>query len=479
MKQNNCLIILLAAAAVLFHACSIPAIATQKPEVILPDKFAQTADDAPNAAAAQLNWHQFFADSTLTTLIDTALLNNQELDILLQHISVAQNEILSRKGEYRPFVTAGTGAEVEKVGEFTRNGAVEKNLPISDGKAFPEWLGNLQLGLFSSWELDVWHKLRNNQKIAFTEYLASIEGRNFMITKLVAEIANSYFELIALDNQLQNLENNIQIQQNALEVVRLLQQAGRVNMLAVRRFEAEVQKNKSRAYDFRQQITALENQVNFLAGRTPQSIPRQSNNFLDRNPDVVETGIPSQLLANRPDIRQAELEMAASDLNIKVAKANFLPSFGIKAGIGYQAFNPKFLLQTPESMVFSLAGDAMAPLVNRSAIIAEYKNANARQITAAYEYEQRVLNAYQEVATQLSNLDNLANKYQLKAQQVQSLTESIEISNQLFQSARADYMEVLLTQRDALEAREELIETKKAQMNAMVNLYRALGGGWQ
>lgn len=121
----------------------------------------------------------------------------------------------------------------------------------------------------------------------------------------------------------------------------------------------------------------------------------------------------------------------------------------------------------------------MAPLINKNAIIATYNNAGAHQIEAAYEYEQKILNAYQEVATQVSNIDNLNSSYRLKEQQVESLTESIEISNQLFQSARADYMEVLLTQRDALEARMELIETKKAQMNAMVSLYKALGGGWQ
>jgi outer membrane protein TolC len=163
---------------------------------------------------------------------------------------------------------------------------------------------------------------------------------------------------------------------------------------------------------------------------------------------------------------------------VKVAKANFYPSIGIMAGIGFQAFNPAHLLKTPESLLFSLAGDLAAPLINKNAIKATYYSANATQIQAVYNYERTILNAYIEVANQLSKISNLENSYALKAQQVQALTESINISNELFKSARADYMEVLMTQRDALESRFELIETKQQQMNAFVNMYQALGGGW-
>ena len=478
MKNKISYIILVGTASVMIQACSIPKITTRKADAPLPANFTVTTADSA-VVSAKVNWRDFFNDPNLTQLIDTALVNNKEVNIMLQRISMANNEVYARKGEYKPFVRGGAATEVEKVGAFTRNGAVEENLEIREGKSFPELLGNFQLGLFASWELDVWHKLRNSRDVAVLEYLSGIEGRNFLITNLVGEIANSYYELIALDNQLQNLESNIKIQQDALNVVKLLQQAGRVTSLAVKRFEAEVQKNQSNIYDLRQQIIVIENRINFLAGRTPRPVTRRSDNFLQMVPPVVQTGIPSQLLQNRPDIRQAELEMAAAQLNIKVARANFLPSFGISAGLGYQAFNPKYLLQTPESLLFTLAGDAVTPLVNRNAIIAEYGNAGARQVEAAYEYEQKILNAYQEVATQLSNIQNLASEYDLKSQQVESLTKSIEIANLLFQSARADYMEVLLTQRDALDARAELIETKKSQLTATVELYKALGGGWQ
>ena len=183
-------------------------------------------------------------------------------------------------------------------------------------------------------------------------------------------------------------------------------------------------------------------------------------------------------MENRPDIRQAELELSAAKIDVQVAKANFYPSLGLSADVGLRAFNPIYLGSLPESLIASLVGDLAGPLINKNAIKATYYTANARQIQAIYTYERTVLNAYIEVKNQLSNIGNLQNTYDLKAREVQALNQSITIANSLFSSARADYMEVLLTQRDALETRFDLIETKMQQMNAVVNVYRALGGGW-
>ncbi|MDF2158646.1 TolC family protein [Algoriphagus sp. CAU 1675] len=423
-------------------------------------------------------WKEVFTDSNLIALIDTALSHNQELNILLQEISIANNEIQARKGEYLPFVNIQGGGGIDKVGRYTRDGVVEANHEIKEGKEFPEPLSDVMVGAFASWELDVWKKLRNAKKSAVFKYLSTVEGKNFMVTQLVAEIAGSYYELMALDNQLSILEQNIQIQKNALEIVKMQKQAAKVTELAVKRFEAEVAKNQSLIYDIRQQITETENRINFLVGRFPQPIQRNSAAFPDLVPNAIQSGLPSQLLANRPDIRQAELDLEAAKLDVKVAKANFYPQFRLTAGMGFQAFNPRYLLTTPESLIYSVAGDLVAPLVNKNAIKANYRSASAQQIQAVYNYERSILNGYIEVTNQLSKINNLDKSYALKSQQVAALTESISISNNLFKSARADYMEVLLTQRDALESKMELVETKMMQLNALVHVYQALGGGW-
>ncbi len=474
MKNSKALFIGIMA-LVLFYSC-VPTREIRDEETALPEQYQNQSTDTVNTALVQ--WKEFFQDPYLVTLIDSALVKNQELNIMLQRVDMAKNKIQAKKGEYLPFVNIQAGAEVEKVGEYTRNGAVEKNLEVKEGEEFPEPLTNYMVGTFATWELDVWKKLRNEKKAAVYEYLSSVEGKNFMVTSLVAEIADSYYELMALDNQLAIIDQNLEIQQNALRMVKLQKEAARATELAVKRFQAEVMKNQSHKYEIQQQIVETENKLNFLLGRSPQHIDRTSDSFIDAPIDAISAGVPSQLLQNRPDVRQAEYELAAAKLDTKAAKANFYPQFTIKAGLGLEAFDVKYLTTTPESVLYSAIGDMVAPLINRNAIKAQYKNATDRQLQAVYEYEKAILNAYIEVANQLSNIDNLKKSYDLKDGQTKALIESIDLSTRLFQSARVEYIEVLLAQREALEARMELVETKKDQLLAQVNMYRALGGGW-
>lgn len=463
-------------ASLAFTACSIPARLQRTANKTVPERFSNVQD---TANSAHINWHDFFTDPYLNALIDSALNNNQELNMVLQEINITRNEIKARKGEYLPFVNIGAGAGVDKVGRYTRNGALEATTDIKPGEEFPEPLPDFMLGANASWELDIWRKLRNGKKAATFKYLATVEGKNFLVTQLVAEIANAYYELLALDNRLEIVNRNIDIQTQALRIVKLQKSAAKVTELAVKKFEAEVLKNRSLRYYIQQEITETENEINFLVGRFPQPVKRTPSAFSNLMPQAVLTGLPAQMLENRPDIKQAELELEAAKLDVKIAKAQFYPSLGISAGIGLQAFNPEFLTQTPQSLMYALAGDLIGPLINRNAIKAAYKNANSQQIQAVINYERTLLNAYIEVANQLSKIDNLSKSYDLKEQQVEALTRSIDISTGLFQSARADYMEVLLTQRDALEAKIEMIETKQQQMHAMVDMYQALGGGWK
>ncbi|HTU59951.1 MAG TPA: TolC family protein, partial [Polyangiales bacterium] len=275
------------------------------------------------------------------------------------------------------------------------------------------------------------------------------------------------------------LKRNIEIQQSALEVVKLEKQAARVTQLAVARFEAEVLRSQSRQFEVEQQRVEAENRINFLLGRYPQAVARDAQVFKGPLPNVTQAGIPAQLLENRPDIRAAELQLEAAKLDVKAAKAAFYPSLSIEAGVGYESFNVKHLVATPASLLYNLAGNLTAPLLNRKAIKAQYLSANARQLQAVFTYERTLLLAFTEVVNKLAMLKNLQQSYELRAKQVATLTQSIEISNVLFQSARADYVEVLLTRRDSLEAEMELIETKNQQMRAMVEIYQALGGGWR
>jgi len=466
--------------ALAMGACKTPELVVKNESRNVPASYAGTATAAQDSAtAARLQWKQFFTDPNLQALIQTALQNNQELNITLQEIEIARNEVRARQGEYLPFVSLGGRADVEKVGRYTLQGATEEQVDIKEDHRTPDPLTNFQVGAFATWEVDVWHKLRNAKKAAALRYLASVEGKNFMTTNLISEIANSYFELLALDNQLAIVKQNIGIQNNALELVRQQKEAARTTELAVKRFEAQVQHSKSLQYKLQQSIVETENKLNYLAGRYPQPVARNAEAFADLVPAVLTAGLPTQLLTNRPDIRQAEQQLAAAKLDVQVARANFYPQLSLTGGVGLAAFTPGLLASTPESMLYALGADLAGPLFNRNGIKAAYYSANAQQTQAVYRYEKAVLNAYIEVNNQLSNISNLEKSYDAKAKEVAALNQSVDISNNLFRSARAEYTEVLFTQREALESKFDLIETKMQQLNASVNVYRALGGGWR
>lgn len=469
--------IYLLATAVCFSytACKVPSNLQRTENKSVPSSYSSLKD---SLNSAKISWRTFFKDRNLQMLIDSALVRNQELNITLMEMEIAKNEVRGRRGAYLPTLGVGAGAAVDKVARYTSRGAMESGTDITPGKPIPDPLQNFFVGAYANWELDIWNKLRNAKRSAVARYLSSVEGKNFMVTNLVSEIAASYYELMALDNQLAIVKQNIEIQTNALDIVRMEKDATRVTELAVRRFEAQVLSTRSLQYHIQQKITETENHLNFLVGRFPQPIERSSRDFNTMIPDTVYAGLPSQLLENRPDIKQAELGLRSAKLDVKSARAEFFPSLHLSGGAGYEAFNTAYFLKTPASLAYSVGGDLVAPLINRQAIKAAFYSANARQVQAVFNYERSILNAYVEVVNQLAKISNVKNAFELKEKEVEALNQSVTISNNLFKSARADYMEVLLTQRDALESRMDLIEIRMQQMNAMVKIYQALGGGW-
>lgn len=459
----------------LLASSCIPHYTVKTESRFLPDIYDTTIQDT--VSIAKLNWRAYYADDSLAALIDTALKNNQELNVFIQELEVAKNEVHARRGEYLPFVRLKAGVDYTKESAYTATEAIKESVPAANKQNVLESNTNVMAGIVMSWEVDIWQKLSNASKAAMMRYLANVEGKNFMQTKLIAEIASSYYELMALDNLLDIVDTNTKIQSNALKSVKLQKESAKVSQLAVNRFEAQLLNTQNLQFTIKQKIVETENRIHFLTGIFPRTIRRNSRKFMIAHNDTLQRGIPAQLLQNRPDIRKAEFELAAAKLDVDVARASFFPSLGIKAGIGFQAFNPAHLVN-PESLIFNVVGDLIAPLINRNAIEAAYSSASAKQIQAVYLYEQSILNAYTDVVNQLAKNENYTKSYETKSKEVDILLHSVTIANNLFNSARADYVEVLLTQEEALKSKMELIEIKLQQMNAKINLYRALGGGW-
>lgn len=457
-------------------ACNLPQLQKPTAGAAMPDSFNGRMDQENSAC---MDLHQFFNDPLLTGLIDQAMFDNQELKILAQDIRIANNEVLARSGAYLPFLSFGAGAGIDKPGRFTRAGAVEDQLQIRPGHGFPEPLPDFMVATNVSWEIDIWKRLRNAQRAAALRYLGTAEGRNYTVTRLVAEIAENYYTLLALDKRLETLDKTISLQEQSLEKAKFKKASGADTELGVQRFQAEVRKNQSEKLIVQQRIVETENRINFLVGRYPQVVERQKIDFFSLTVQTLSIGIPAQLLQNRPDIRQAERELQSAGLEVQVARARFYPSLVLSAGVGYRAFNPKYLFTTPDSLIYNAAGDIVAPLVNRRAIKAEYLNANARQLQAVYDYQRTVLNAFTEVINNISKVENYGRSLDIKRQQLESLEASVDAATKLYQAARpgVDYVDVLLAQRDLQDAKVVVIETKQEQLSAIVATYQALGGG--
>jgi outer membrane protein TolC len=273
------------------------------------------------------------------------------------------------------------------------------------------------------------------------------------------------------------LDATIQIQERSLKMSEAKKQAGRGTELAVQRFQAEVRKNRSEKLIILQKIIEVENEINFTLGRFPQPVGRISANYLNLTLPTLSVGVPTQLLQNRFDIQQAERELRAAGLDVRVARARFYPSLILNANVGYEAFNPRYLFWTPESLIYGVAGELVAPLINRAAIKADYLSANAMQLEKIYEYQRTILNAFTEVINRLAKVENYSRSIEIKKRQLEALEASVDSATALFQNARIEYMDVLFAQRDMMEAKMVLIETKQEQLSAVVNAYQALGGG--
>jgi NodT family efflux transporter outer membrane factor (OMF) lipoprotein len=441
----------------------------------LPSSFYHQSD---SSEIKLINWRSYFNDPILIGLIDTALVNNHDLNIAIQKIEIARAGALSAKASLIPQVNAGVNGGIRRFGRYTMDGAGNIATEMTPGRIVPINLPDIFVGFQASWELDLWKKLKNKQKSAINQFLASAEGVKVVTASLVSDIAISYYELLALDHELEIIKQTIQRQKAALEVIKLKKETGRTNELAVQQFQAQLLNTQSVEKELQQQIFEFENRINFLLGRFPQKVERFKEILLADVPSQIKTGVPSELLENRPDIREAELLLEASKFDLKSAKAAFLPNMNLVAGLGFQAFKPEFLFLTPASITYNAIGGLMAPLVNRNALKANFSYAKANQLSAMHHYQKSIIVGYTEVVNQLSAIENLEKLHTLKKEQTQVLNNSVEMSTELFSSGRASYLEVLLAQQNSLQAKFELINVNKRQHIAVVNLYRALGGGW-
>ena len=439
--------------------------------------------DSSKESVADLSVKEFFSDSILVSLIENTIRNNPDVLIAAQRIEGSKAYLLQSKGAYLPFISGDVIAGTTKYGGYTMNGVGNFDTNLSQNvkggdKKIPNPTPDYLLGFTSSWELDVWGRLRNKRRAAYSRLLASEKGRHLVITSLVAHIAELYFTLLILDQELLIIRNNIKLQQKAVETILILKEGGKTNELAVRQSAAQLLSTQSLEYIILQEITATENTLNFLSGRFPQEIPRRKKTDLPIFPKKISSGIPSDMLLRRPDIQQAEWELRASAQELKSARAAFLPSLKITGLGGYNAFSLS-LLSRPASITAGILAGLSAPLLQGKRIKANYKGAIASNFEAYYNYQKTILNGFREVHTDLARIENYRKSVELKNKQVETLHQAVTSADALFRAGYASYLEVIITQKNVLEAEIGLINMEKEQYISLINLYRSLGGGWK
>lgn len=471
MTKTNKMLYLAAGLATLLctGACKTPQATTLPKDTLKASLASMSRDSSVTVSPA---WRDFFQDSVLRSLIDTALQNNHDLKITLQELVIAKSAITAKQGALLPSISANVGAGISKVGRYTAEGAGNVGTELTPGRKIPTVIPDLAPTLQMDWNVDLWGKLNSDKKSAVERYLASEAGQRAIKSQLVADVAENYYVLLALDYKLLVMQQYIALQKNAVRIARIQKEADADTQLAVEKFEAELAKAQADEYVLRQSIVETENNLNLLLGRLPQPIPRTKNDFSQLAMPSAAHALSTQLLLQRPDVVQAEHALEAAKWDVETARKEFLPSFNLSAAVGLNAFNPKYLVKLPESLVFSALGGLTAPLINKKAIQANFSQADALQIEALYNYDKALMTAYIETCTLQSKIANLKQLRQFKQKQDEALMRAVSAAQKLYLNNRATYLEVIDSERGQLDCKMELIDTKLQQLSTLIDMYR-------
>ncbi|WP_010255049.1 efflux transporter outer membrane subunit [Myroides injenensis] len=438
-----------------------------RPEVIDEQYYRSDKISQDTLSMATVSWKELFSDPILINYIDKSLENNLDIRIALENINAAQAYMAQGKWGYAPTLNLGAN--------YTHS-VVSKNSP--QGQPFGDNRVKSDLheinGQFS-WELDVWGKIRSNKRAAAAGYLQSVAAHQAVKTQLISTIASTYFQLLALDQQKAITEQTIINRKNSLETIEALKEAGQVNEVAVKQTQAQLYNAQALLVDLNNSIKLTENTFSILLGEAPEAIQRGTLAAQKINADLT-IGVPLQLLSNRPDVRAAEFGLLNAFEMTNVARSNFYPSFRITANGGLQSVKFDDLFNS-NSLFANIIGGLTQPLFNGRQIRTQHEVAKANQEKAYLGYKKAVLNASKEVSDALYTYESSTNKLVLKKQEYESYNLATEYSEELLVQGMANYLDVLTARESALAAELAYINTELSQLNSLVQLYKAVGGG--
>jgi NodT family efflux transporter outer membrane factor (OMF) lipoprotein len=328
-----------------------------------------------------------------------------------------------------------------------------------------------------SWEADVWGKIRSNRRATQAEFFQSIAGHQVVKTRLIADVATAYFQLLSLDERISITEKTISTREKSLATTEALKDAGQLSAVAVKQTEAQLYTAKAILIDLKNELRIAENTLSILKGEEPQTQMRTSLQKQEVNQEM-KAGVPLNLLSNRPDVLQAEAAFRNAFELTNVARTNFYPSFNLTSSVGLQSLSWSDFFSL-NSVFSNVLGNFTQPLFNRRAIKTQLEVSESQQEIAALQFQQTLLTAGKEVSDALYIYEMLSEKVEVKEKEFEAYQLAFEYSEELLKNGLANYLEVLNSQENVLNTELDLVNNQQALFQSSIDLYRALGGGWR
>lgn len=468
MTKSSNKYILMVIAAALLSACSITK-KYERPTTLSTDKLYRDEVAADTTTIADMPWQSVFKDEKLNALIQKGLDNNLNLKNAIENIIQAQASLRQSKLAYYP--TLNFDANV------TRNKQSQAGLNFPPGININTLTTTYKLGLSTSWEADIWGKLSSSKRAALASYLATDAAKQAVQTQLIADIANNYFLLLSYDKSLKITEETLESRIKNVETIKALKEGAIVTGAAVVQSEANQHAAEVLIPDLKQSIRETENALNILLGQAPGPIDRGEMEA-QIIPENLAVGVPSQLLQNRPDVRQAEFNFRVAFESTNLAKTYFYPSLTLTASGGFSNLELKDFFTN--SIFYSIIGGLTQPIFNQGLNKMRLTTAQSQQLQAYNNFQQSLLIAGQEVSNALYSYEMASAKEDSRKKQIEALEKAVDYTQQLLEySSATNYTDVLTSEQNLLAAQLSGINDNLQKLQAVVNLYRALGGGWK
>lgn len=465
MKSTITKITVLVFSALVMQSCFV-ARKYERPQVNTENLYRTDATSQDTTSLGNLSWDKLFTDPILQGHIKKGISNNLDMRIAVQTITAAEATLKQGKAGYLPTFSLGTDWTHQELSKNSQFGSFLPNRSIDQY----QFTGNL------SWEADLWGKIRSNKRSVQAQYLQSVAGKQAIQTQLVSDIASTYFQLMALDAQLRVVDSTLGNRNKSVDVIKSLKDAGETNAVGVRQTEAQLYATQIIAEDLKNSIVLLENTMSILLGEAPRKIERARFEDQQVAPEI-KLGVPTLLLAKRPDVLAAEYNLVSNFELTNVARSNFYPSLTVTGTGGFQSLEIKQWFSV-NSLFANVVTGLTQPIFNQRRIRTQYEVAKSNQEVAFLQFQQAILTAGREVSDALQTYHNESNKLDIRLKQLESLRDAANYSDELLQYGMVNYLEVLTAKDQALNTELNYIDNQFQKYNAVIVLYKALGGGW-